>query len=402
LKVLILGLDGYIGWSLALRQLSLGNEVYGIDNFSRRKSVEEIGSWSAIPIMPIEKRISMLQKEYGDKISFHAGDLVDSNFASDVIKKFKPDSIIHLAEQPSAPYSMIDQSHTLYTQSNNVLGTLNVLFAMKHHAPKSHLIKLGTMGEYGTPDLEISEGFMEVEFRGKKATIPYPRFAGSWYHWSKVHDSNNVAFACKLWGLRSTDIMQGVVYGTRTSQITDQSKHTRFDFDEIFGTVINRYCAQAVIGHPLTVYGKGGQTRGFLALEDSVQCMSILIDNPPEDGEYRVVNQFDQQYQVSDLAERVKRIADKKGLDAHIQRSENPRVEKEEHYYKADHEQLKKLGFKATRHIDDEISIMLDDLILHEERIRAKKDQMTKLVKWRDGSAMIKQRVVNPLILPAD
>jgi nucleoside-diphosphate-sugar epimerase len=196
--------------------------------------------------------------------------------------------------------------------------------------------------------------------------------------------------------------MQGVVYGTRTSQITDQSKYTRFDFDEIFGTVINRYCAQAVIGHPLTVYGKGGQTRGFLALEDSVQCMSILIDNPPEDGEYRVVNQFDQQYNVSDLAERVKRIADKKGLHAHIQQFENPRVEKEEHYYKADHEQLKKLGFKATRHIDDEISIMLDDLILHEERIRAKKDQMTKLVKWRDGSAMIKQRVVNPLILPAD
>ncbi len=401
MKILILGLDGYIGWSLALRQLAMGNEVCGIDNFSRRRAVEEVGSWSATPILPIEKRLSILQKEYGDKISFHKGDLVNPDFTNDVIGKFQPDSIVHLAEQPSAPYSMIDQSHTLYTQSNNVMGTLNVIYAMKNYAPKAHLIKLGTMGEYGTPDMEIAEGFMEVEFRGKKSTIPYPRFAGSWYHWSKVHDSNNVAFACKLWGLCSTDIMQGVVYGTRTSEITEQNKHTRFDFDEVFGTVINRYCAQAVIKHPLTVYGKGGQTRGFLALEDSIQCMSILIDNPPEAGEYRVVNQFDQQYKVSELADRVKRIADKKGLDANIQRLENPRVEKEEHYYKADHEQLKKLGFKATRHIDDEISVMLDDLMVYEERIRAKKEQMTQLVKWRDGSDKI-QKIANPLILSND
>lgn len=402
MKVLILGLDGYIGWSLALRQLALGNQVCGIDNLSRRKCVEEIGSWSAIPILPIERRLEILKKKYGDKITFHHGDLVDPQFANDVVSKFDPDSIIHLAEQPSAPYSMIDQHHTLYTQSNNVIGTLNVLYAMKNHAPKSHLIKLGTMGEYGTPDLEIAEGFMEVEFRGKKSTIPYPRFAGSWYHWSKVHDSNNVAFACKLWSLNSTDIMQGIVYGTRTQEITDPEMHTRFDFDEVFGTVINRYCAQAVINHPLTIYGKGGQTRGFLALEDSIQCMSILIENPPEKGEYRVVNQFDEQYKVRELASRVKRIADKKGLDANIQQLENPRVEKEEHYYKADHDHLKRLGFRATRHIDDQIDMMLDDLIAHKERITAKKEQMTKLVKWRDGSTKIKQKIANPVRLSTD
>ena len=400
LKILVLGLDGYIGWSLALHQLSIGNEVCGVDNFSRRKAVEEVGSWSALPILPIEKRLEILKREYGNRIIFHQGDLVDPEFTNDVIRKFQPDAIVHLAEQPSAPYSMIDQYHTLYTQSNNVIGTLNVLYAIKNHVPTAHLIKLGTMGEYGTPDLDIAEGFMEVEFRGKKATIPYPRFAGSWYHWSKVHDSNNVTFACKLWGLSSTDIMQGVVYGTRIKEITDQNKFTRFDFDEVFGTVINRYCAETIIGHPLTVYGKGGQTRGFLALEDSIQCISLLMDNPPEKGEYRVVNQFDEQHNVSELADRVKRIGDKKGLNVNVQRTENPRVEKEEHYYKADHDQLKKLGFKATRHIDDEISIMLDDLMEYKDRINAKKEQITKQVRWSYGATTIKLKIANQINLP--
>lgn len=393
MKILILGMDGYIGWSLALRQLSLGNEVCGVDNYSRRKSVEEVGSWSATPILAMSKRLDILRKEYGDKVQFYEGNLIDPSFTNDVIARFKPDAIIHLAEQPSAPYSMIDQEHTVYTQHNNVIGTLNVLYAIKNSSPKAHLIKLGTMGEYGTPELDIAEGFMEVEFRGKKAMIPYPRFAGSWYHWSKVHDSNNTMFACKLWNIRSTDIMQGVVYGTRTREITENSKLTRFDFDEVFGTVINRYCSQAVIGHPLTVYGKGGQTRGFLALEDSIQCISILIENPPKPGEYRVVNQFDQQYSVAELAERVKRMGDKKGLNVDIQKIDNPRLEKEEHYYKADHEHLRNLGFKPTRHIDDEIGIMLDDLMVYRDRIEARKDSIIKVVKWNDG---IKQSMANP------
>jgi len=378
-------MDGYIGWSLALHQLAIGNEVCGIDNFSRRKHVEEIGSWSALPILPIEKRLEILKKKYGNKITFIQGDVTDPQFTNDVFKKFIPDAVVHLAEQPSAPFSMIDQEHTIYTQSNNVIGTLNVIHAIKNYAPKAHLVKLGTMGEYGYDHgLEISEGFMEVEFRGKKATIPFPRLAGSWYHWSKVHDSNNIMFACKLWGIRSTDIMQGVVYGTRTNEITDEELFTRYDFDEVFGTAINRYCAQAVIGYPLTVYGKGGQTRGFLALVDSIQCISLLLDNPPEDGEYRVVNQFDEQYSVSDLAERVQAIGNKKGFNVEISHIENPRVEKEEHYYKADHEQLKNLGFKATRHIDDEIKIMLDDLVKNKKRIIEKKDAIVQVIKWRE------------------
>ncbi len=380
-------MDGYIGWALALHQLVIGNEVCGVDNFSRRKHVEQVGSWSALPILPMEKRIENLKKEFGDKVKFYKGDLTDPQFTNDIVKNFQPEGVVHLAEQPSAPFSMIDQQHTTYTQSNNVIGTLNVIYAIKNFVPKAHLVKLGTMGEYGYDHgLDITEGFMEVEFRGKKATIPFPRLAGSWYHWSKVHDSNNIMFACKLWGLRSTDVMQGVVYGTRTHEITNKENFTRFDFDEVFGTAINRYCAQAVIGHPLTVYGKGGQTRGFLALVDSIQCISLLLKNPADEGQYRVVNQFDEQYNVLDLANRVQAIGNKKGLDIDVQRFENPRVEKEDHYYKADHEQLKKLGFKATRHIDDEIGIMIDDLIEQKDRILEKKDAIIKIIKWRGKS----------------
>jgi len=336
---------------------------------------------------PISSTCSLLEKENGNKISFYEGNLTDSDFTNNVVKNFQPDGIVHLAEQPSAPYSMMDQSHSTYTQQNNVIGTLNLLFAIKNHSPKSHLVKLGTMGEYGTPEIDIAEGFFEIEFRGKKITIPYPRLAGSWYHWSKVHDSNNIMFACKLWNLCSTDIMQGVVYGTRTHEIQDEKYFTRFDYDEIFGTAINRFCAQAVIGYPLTPYGKGKQIRGFLALIDSIQCVSLILENPPESGEYKVINQFDEQYQINELAERVQRIANKKGLDVEIKNVENPRVESEEHYYKADHKKLKEMGFKATRHIDDEISIMLDDLLVHKKRIEEKKDSIIKVLKWREGMA---------------
>jgi len=382
MKILIAGMDGYIGWALALHQLALGNEVYGIDNLSRRKNVEEIGSWSAIPILSIKNRINNLKKKFGDKINFVIGDLLDNQLANDVVRKFQPDAIVHLAEQPSAPFSMIDHHHAFYTQQNNVMNTLNLIYAIKNQCPKAHLVKLGTMGEYGYDHgMEIPEGFFEIEYKGKKATLPFPKMAGSWYHWSKVHDSNNIMFACKVWELKSTDIMQGIVYGTRTPEIIDEQDYTRYDFDEAFGTAINRFCAQAVIGYPLTPYGKGKQKRGFLALTDSIQCISLLIEKPPEDENYRVVNQFDEQYSINDLANRVQAIGNKKGLDVQIKNIENPRLENEDNSYNAE----VKLGFKPTKHIDDEISSMLDDLIVYSDRIEEKKDAIVKVLKWRSG-----------------
>lgn len=384
MKILILGMDGYIGWPLTLKQLSLGNEVLGIDNFSRRNNVNEMNSWSAIPILEMKERLVFLKKIYNDKIDFREGDLTDKNFTNDLLKNYQPDAIVHLAEQPSAPFSMIDQDKCIYTQQNNVIGTLNLIYAIKNHSPKSHLIKLGTMGEYGYDSgLEITEGFFDIEFRGKKATIPYPKQAGSWYHWSKVHDSNNIMFACKLWGIKSTDIMQGIVYGTSTNEITTSETYTRFDFDEAFGTAINRFCAQAVIGHPLTVYGQGCQTRGFLALIDSIQCISLLLESPPDEHEYRVVNQFDQQYNISELAQKISSIGNKINLDVKINTYDNPRVENEKNYYKADHNKLHQLGFRPSRTIDDEIKLMLNDLIKFKERILEKKGSIIKEFKWR-------------------
>jgi len=355
-KIFITGMDGYIGWPLSLRQLALGNEVCGIDNFSRRKNVEEMSSHSALPILSMEERMKLLKNRYGDKVQFHEGDLLDPQFIDDVFKKFQPETIVHLAEQPSAPYSMIDQEHNVYTQKNNVIGNLNLLHSMHRHTPKAHLVKLGTMGEYGyDPGLEIPEGFFEIEFRGKKATVPFPRLAGSWYHWTKVHDSNNIMFACKVWGIKSTDIMQGIVYGTKTAEIENEDFHTRFDFDEAFGTVINRFCAEAVIGYPITVHGLGGQTRGFLALADSIKCISLLIDNPPNPKEYRVVNQFDEQHSVMELAKLVQNIGNEKGLNVEVKSKENPR---------------------------EEIGIMLDDLSRYKDRIEQKKDVIVKNIKW--------------------
>jgi len=395
MRVLVAGVDGYLGWPLALHLAARGHEVYGIDNFSRRRSVAEVGSWSAIPIPNMDRRVEAARNLLGLRIKFFRGDLRRYQDVSYVLRECKPDTVVHLAEQPSAPYSMIDCEHALFTQENNVIGTLNLLWAMKESSPNAHLVKLGTMGEYGTPNIEIPEGFFDIEYRGRKDRLPFPRQPGSFYHLSKVHDSANIALACKIWGLMSTDIMQGVVYGTRPDGITDLRLHTRFDFDETFGTVINRFCAQAVIGYPLSPYGRGKQRRGFIALVDSIQCLTIAIENPPKKaGEYRVFNQLDEIYGINELAELVRKAADSLGIGVEILSVENPRVEMEEHFYKVEHEHLKRLGFRPTRHIDEELEIMLTDLAKFKNRVRAKRDAITPRVRWKGGVSLpLKTRV---------
>lgn len=397
MKILILGIDGYIGWSLAMHLSKRGHVVSGIDNFSRRRNVESLGSTSATPILDLESRVKSFNKIHGNEIRPYIGDLLSFEFVDHVLHETTPDTIIHLGEQPSAPFSMIDKDHALYTQENNVIGTLNLLYAMKDIVPDAHLVKLGTMGEYGTPNVDIPEGFFEVQFRGRKDTLPFPRQPFSIYHLSKVHDSANTHFACKVWGLRSTDIMQGVVYGTRTDEMTDDTLLTRFDFDECFGTVINRYCAEAVIGHPLTPYGSGGQKRGFIDLIDSIQCLTIVSENPPQRGEYRVFNQLDESYGIMELAQIVSRVGQKLGMDVKIGDVANPRVEKEEHYYRVDNKLLKDLGFRPTRRIEETVEIMLRDLSRFKERIEQKKDVILPKTTWTGGrreiSRMAEQEV---------
>jgi UDP-sulfoquinovose synthase len=387
MQVLILGIDGYIGWSLAMHVAKRGHIVSGVDNFARRANVESVGSHSAIPILDMQERLRVFKRMHGQNLSFFEGDLLDYDFLADVIKQTRPDSIVHLAEQPSAPFSMIDKNHAIYTQHNNIEGTLNVLYAMKDLVPESHLVKLGTMGEYGTPNIDIPEGFFEIEYRGRKDVLPFPRQPNSLYHLSKVHDSANVMFACRIWKLCSTDIMQGIVYGTRTQEMTDDSLMTRFDFDESFGTVINRYCAEAVIGLPLTPYGQGKQKRGFIDLVDSIQCLTVAIENPAARGEYRVFNQLDEVYIIAELAERVVTAARKLGIDVKIKNLQNPRIEKEEHYYKVDHAHLRKLGFKPTRTIEETLSVMLKDLSKCRDRILEKSEAILPKTTWHTSLA---------------
>lgn len=376
-RVLILGIDGYIGWALALELLYQGYTVAGIDNYSRRRRVREVGSESLTPIACRLDRLNIL-KEYHNyhdlpgSVSLH-----DNSIAIvSILKDFQPDSIIHLAEQPSAPWSMKSPAFASITQEENVIGTLNLLWAMKQVSPDAHLIKLGTMGEYGTPNCVIPEGEIPEqcmaeespgisarEVFGRKcpmATLPFPRSPGSFYHLSKVHDTHNVIFACKTWNLTSTDIMQGVVYGLHR---TEPNLITRFDYDQYFGTVINRFCAQAICGHPLTIYGTGQQLRGYLPLKDSLQCIQIAIDNPPMLGTYRTFNQYESVYSVNNLANIVVRRSKLLGLKVQSIAIPNPRTESNKHTYKPVSEGLRELGYIPSTDIKHEIHDLLSYLM---------------------------------------
>jgi UDP-sulfoquinovose synthase len=386
MKVFIAGIDGYLGWTLAQHLTLRGHEVAGADALLRRDWVHEVGGQSAIPIESIVHRLSAFQEVYGSALDFRQGNFLDYEFVKSYLVSFQPDAIVHLGEMPSAPYSMIDQTHAFFTQQNNVLGNLNLLWAIKEICPEAHLIKLGTMGEYGTPDIDIPEGFFEVEFRGRRDRLPFPRQAASFYHWSKVHDSNNTMYACKIWNLRSTDIMQGVVFGTRFDGMAEDARlRTRLDYDQCFGTVINRFCCQAVIGHPLTVFGVGLQRRGFIPLRDAMQCLTIACENPPKAGEYRVFNQFEGTYSILELAQVVQKIGNSLGLNVSIQHYDNPRTEAAEHYYHPDRQNLIHLGYQPTHDLDNEVRMMLEDLLPHRERILKKAETLIPDIRW-DGS----------------
>ena len=387
MTLMVLGADGYLGWPLAMRfAMKYDEPVVGVDNFSRRRRVWEMNSDSITPIQDMAVRTAVFKQITGREIQFEYGDMRDYEFVENLIKKYKPRAIVHFAEQPSAPYSMVDARHAVETHENNVNGTLNLLFVLKKFAPDCHLIKLGTMGEYGTPGIDIPEGFFEIEYRGRKATLPFPRQAGSFYHQTKVHDSNNIMLACKIWGIASTDVMQGVVYGTRTEETAlDPRLVTRFDVDESFGTAVNRFCAQAIIGMPLTPYGKGGQTRGYLNIMDTMRCITTLVDSPPQKGEYRVVNQLTEVFSVLQIAQKIKEIGDRLNLNVKIEAIPNPRVEAEEHYYNVDYKKLKDLGFTPIKTMDESIQYMLLDLLPNKQRVSEHREQIMPKITWKEG-----------------
>jgi UDP-sulfoquinovose synthase len=370
MRILILGGDGYLGWPTALRFSARGHEVAVVDNFSRRRWHTEHGTASLTPIGDLDQRIAAWREVSGEQIRSYVGAVEDGEFLDEVVAETKPEVVVHYGQQASAPFSMLSRERAVETQHANVIGNLNLLFAMRDHVPDAHLVKLGTMGEYGQPDIDIEEGYIEIEHKGRRDTLPFPKLPGSLYHCSKVHDSTNIHFACRTWGLRATDLNQGVVYGVETEETArDERLVTRFDYDELFGTVLNRFCVQAVIGHPLTVYGAGHQTRGFLNIRDTLACVELAALNPAERGEFRVFNQFTEQYSVMELAELVKEAGEHLGYSVEIQHYENPRVEKEEHYYNAIHTKLLDLGLQPTLLGEELVESIIHAIERHKGRV---------------------------------
>ncbi|MBP5975345.1 MAG: NAD-dependent epimerase/dehydratase family protein [Brasilonema octagenarum HA4186-MV1] len=382
MKVLVIGGDGYCGWATALYLSNRGHEVGILDNLVRRHWDNELGVQTLTPIAPIQQRIQRWHDLTGKSIDLFIGDITNYEFLSKALHAFSPEAIVHFGEQRSAPFSMIDREHAVMTQVNNVVGTLNLLYAMREDFPNCHMVKLGTMGEYGTPNIDIEEGYITIEHNGRKDTLPYPKQPGSMYHLSKVHDSHNIHFACRIWGLRATDLNQGVVYGVLTEETgMDELLINRLDYDGVFGTALNRFCIQAAIGHPLTVYGKGGQTRGFLDIRDTVRCIEIAIANPAESGEFRVFNQFTEQFSVGDLAMMVKKAGNAMGLNVEINHLDNPRVEREEHYFNAKNTKLLDLGLQPHYLSDSLLDSLLNFATKYQDHVD--QNQILPKVSWR-------------------
>ncbi|MFE3172844.1 NAD-dependent epimerase/dehydratase family protein [Amycolatopsis sp. NPDC059090] len=379
MRVLVLGGDGYLGWPTALHLSDKGHEVAVLDNFARRQYDVELGAESLVPIEDLSTRADAWHAVSGKRIASYEGDLLDAEFLFDAVRDFRPSAIVHFAEQRSAPYSMIDREHAVYTQHNNVVGNLNLLYAIAEIDPDIHLVKLGTMGEYGTPNIDIEEGWLEVEHNGRRDRMLYPKKPGSFYHLSKVHDSHNIEFACRIWDLRATDLNQGVVYGQQTPQTAlDARLATRFDYDAVFGTVLNRFVIQAVLGQPLTVYGKGGQTRGLIDIRDTVECIRLAVENPAERGEFRVFNQMTESMSVREIAELV---ADRFPGPVQIENLDNPRVEQPEHYYHVKHTGLVGLGLEPHLLSDTLIESMFD--IVGANKHRVNDERLRPTVRWR-------------------
>ncbi len=382
MRILILGGDGYLGWPQALSLSSQGHDVTILDNLARRHFDLEHGFDSLLPIQTLHERVAVWKAISGHHIQIHIADTTDYEALATVFRDVQPEAVVDFAEQRSAPYSMIDRKHAVFTQTNNVVGTLNVLYAIKDFAPDCHLVKLGTMGEYGTPNIDIEEGFIEIHHKGRSDVLPFPKQPNSFYHLSKVHDSHNIMFCCKIWGIRATDLNQGIVYGFETDETAQDARlATRFDYDQIYGTALNRFCIQAAVGYPLSVYGSGQQTRGYINLRDTIRCIELAIASPPQAGEYRVFNQITEQFSLVELAEMVVKQSNHFGLEAQLEYLPNPRLEAEQHYYNATHTRLIELGLQPHLLNEDVLASLIRCAIDCRERVD--KNLIMPTVNWR-------------------
>ncbi len=374
MKVLILGGDGYLGWPTAMNLSNHGHEIAVADNYMRRTLMVEEGVEPLYSVPDLEQRVKYWKTKTGISISTYIGDLANWDFMFRIIDEFRPDAVVHYAEQPSAPYSMLNRKAASLTLHNNLGVTANLIFAVKEIDPDIHVIKLGTMGEYGTPNIDIEEGWLDVEHKGRKHKFLYPRQAGSLYHTTKIMDTDLLWYYIRIWDLKVTDLMQGPVYGVFTDESDgDENLMTFLSYDEIFGTVLNRFIVQAVAGIPLTVYGKGGQTRGYLNIKDTLNCIRLSVENPAVSGELRIFNQFTETFSVNELADRVVDAARHFDLSVDINHMENPRKEMEEHYYNPANTGLLELGLKPHFLTESVLQELLGKVLVHKDRIDTKK-----------------------------
>jgi UDP-sulfoquinovose synthase len=383
MRILVLGGDGYLGWPTAMHLSDRGHHVAVLDNGVRRQYDHELGTTSLVPIETMAVRVRAWRDSGGSPITSFHGDLTDADVVYQVVRDFAPEAIVHFAEQRAAPYSMIDRKHAVYTQTNNVVGTLNLMFAVSELNRDIHLVKLGTMGEYGTPNIDIEEGWLEVTHNGRTDRMLYPKRPGSFYHLSKVHDSHNLEFGCRIWDLRVTDLNQGIVYGQETEQtVRDPRLATRLDYDSVFGTVLNRFAIQAVLGLPLSVYGGGTQTRAVIDIRDTVECIRLACENPADAGEFRVFNQATESFSLAEMA---KVVSNTYPGPVDVEYVENPRVEIENHHYAFTHTALESLGLRPHLLSDTLLTSMFGVIAQHRDRVDL--DALAPSIDWRRTSS---------------
>ena len=387
MKILILGSDGYLGWPTTMHFANLGHEVFAVDNLSKRKIESEYGIEPINTVKFFQDRVKIWNKNQKNQINYLVTDLLNYKTLCEILSDFRPETIIHYAEQPSAPYSMADREKAVYTQYNNVIGNLNLLFAIKKYCPDSHLIKLGTMGEYGTPNIDIEEGWLKIKHNGREDRVLYPKKPGSFYHLSKVHDSANIEFACRIWGLKCTDLNQGFVYGITTKEIEldFENLSTSFHYDSIFGTIINRFITQMAIQKPMSVYGNGTQKRAFLNIQDTINCVQIASDNPAKKGEFRVFNQFTDFSSLNEMANKIKNYGDQNNLKPEISHVVNPRIEEEDHYYNPKNTSLISLGLKPIEFNENEIDKIFKVVKKNKDKINLETLDPENGIKWKLG-----------------
>ncbi|MCK5437818.1 MAG: NAD-dependent epimerase/dehydratase family protein [Desulfobulbaceae bacterium] len=381
MQIVILGGDGYLGWPMAMHLSSKGHDVAVVDNYLRRNLCREENVEPLFVVPNLYERAALWKAYSEHDISVFIGDLADWDFMAEVFGRFTPQAVLHFAEQPAAPYSMLNRRAATLTLRNNLLVTANVIYAVREFCPEAHIVKIGTMGEYGTPNIDIEEGWLEIEHKGRNDRFLFPRQAGSLYHTTKIMDTDLLWFYVRMWGLRVTDLMQGPVYGLLTEENKEEENlFPFFNYDEIFGTVLNRFIVQAVAGYPLTVYGNGGQKRGYLNIKDALNCVRLAVENPPEAGKLQIFNQLTEIFSVNELADHVQRVGKQLGLQVTIKSIENPRKEAEEHYYNPVHTGLLELGLKPNFLTDEVLGQMLEIVMKYKANIHEHK--IFRNVKW--------------------